>query len=229
MRLRNIKGSREAIAANPFVVSDPAQHRGHWAELFDGQRPLAIEVGMGKGQFLMETARRHPEFSFLGIEKYSSVLIRALQKQEEQRLPNVLFLRMEAELLPEVFAPGEVALIYLNFSDPWPKARHANRRLTSGRFLDRYRQILSNEGRIECKTDNAAFFAFSREAYRQAGWRELYVTQDLHQSPLAADNVMTEYEEKFSALGNPIYKFCIAPPEQTAHADTAKGDDIALP
>ncbi len=209
MRLRNIRGSRERIEENRFVINDPGSYHGRWKELFGNDHPLHIEIGMGKGKFISEMAALHPEINYLGIEKYSSVLIRALDKQEETEAPNLRFIRMEAEEVCEVFAPGEADRIYLNFSDPWPKDRHAKRRLTSREFLRRYDQILAEGGQIEFKTDNRPLFDFSVDEAREAGWQILVCTYDLHHSEFAEGNVMTEYEEKFSALGNPIHKYII--------------------
>ena len=158
----------------------------------------------------MDMARLHPEVNFVGIEKYSSVLLRAIQKMEEDPLANVKFIRMDAEEIGEVFAPGEVDRIYLNFSDPWPKDRHAKRRLESRQFLARYDRILKKDGRIEFKTDNRELFAFALEELEAAGWSADAVTWDLHRDPVLNEgNVMTEYEERFSALGNPICKYII--------------------
>ncbi len=210
MRLRNIPGSREAIASSDFVIHEDVmtEKKGHWNEVFGNSLPIYIEVGMGKGQFITRMASMHPDRNFIGIEKYSSVLIRALEKREQMTdLHNLYFLRMEAEDLPQVFAPGEAAGIYLNFSDPWPKDRHAKRRLPSKEFLARYDQILAPEGRIEFKTDNRDLFKFSLEQAEEAGWTVEQLTWDLHHDPAMMEgNVMTEYEERFSAKGNPIHK-----------------------
>lgn len=168
---------------------------------------------MGKGRFIMEMAARHPENNYIGIEMYDSVLLRALQKMEElqEKPANLLFIRMDARTLPEVFEKGEVERIYLNFSDPWPKDRHAKRRLTSRQFLERYDQILAPEGRVEFKTDNRELFEFSLEEAGEAGWKVLASTFDLHHDEeLMRGNVMTEYEEKFSSMGNPIHKMIAA-------------------
>ena len=210
MRLRNIPGSREAIASSDFVIHEDVmtEKKGHWNEVFGNSLPIYIEVGMGKGQFITRMASMHPDRNFIGIEKYSSVLIRALEKREQMAdLRNLYFLRMEAEDLPQVFGPGEAAGIYLNFSDPWPKDRHAKRRLPSKEFLARYDQILAPEGRIEFKTDNRDLFKFSLEQAEEAGWTVEQLTWDLHHDPAMMEgNVMTEYEERFSAKGNPIHK-----------------------
>ena len=210
MRLKNVPGSREAIAQSRFVIHDPQEQKGKWAEAFGRKAPLHIEIGTGKGRFLMELAALHPEIDYIGIEKYSSVLLRAIQKMEERELPNVRFIRMDAEEITEVFGPGEADRIYLNFSDPWPTDRHAKRRLPSRQFLNRYAQILKPEGTIEFKTDNRALFDFALEELEPAGWRAEEVTFDLHADErLMQGNVMTEYEERFSAAGNPICKYII--------------------
>lgn len=210
MRLRNITGSREMIRESGFVVHEPEEMRGRWKEAFGSDAPLHVEIGMGKGRFLMDMARLHPEISYIGIEKYSSVLLRAIQKMQEDPLPNVKFIRMDAEEIEAVFGEGEVDRIYLNFSDPWPKDRHAKRRLESRQFLKRYDRILKKGGQIEFKTDNRELFAFALEELPEAGWRAKAVTWDLHGDPAMNEgNVMTEYEERFSSLGNPICKYII--------------------
>ena len=155
----------------------------------------------------MELARRNPDINYLGMERYSSVLLRALQKMEEEPLPNLYFLCEDAAELPEMFATGELNRIYLNFSDPWPKDRHAKRRLTSRQFFARYDAILKPDGRLEFKTDNQDLFTFSLEEIPEAGWHLDASTRDLHHdSVLNEGNIMTEYEEKFSSKGNPICK-----------------------
>lgn len=209
MRLRNVKGSRETIAANEFALKNPEQYKGKWNEVFEQNLPIHIEIGMGKGQFLMKMAELHPDIHYIGIEKYSSVLVRALEKIEENPLPNIHFIRMDAENITQVFEKGEVEQIYLNFSDPWPKDRHAKRRLTSRQFLERYDNILKDNGKIIFKTDNRALFDFSLEEVKAAGWSVELCTFDLHHSEYLEGNVMTEYEEKFVKKGNPICKMVI--------------------
>ena len=185
--------------------------KGKWREAFGNDHPVYVEIGMGKGRFLMDMARLYPEINFIGIEKYSSVLLRAVQKLEEEELPNVRLIRMDAEDLENVFAQGELDRIYLNFSDPWPKDRHAKRRLESRQFLARYNQILKKDGTIEFKTDNRALFDFALEEVEAAGWTLKEKTFDLHaDARLNEGNVMTEYEERFSAQGNPICKYIIS-------------------
>lgn len=206
MRLRHIKGSEESIGTSPYVIQDPKAHRGQWCKLFGNNHPIEVEVGMGKGKFIMELAQNHPEINYIGIERYSSVLLRGLQKREEMELSNIWFLCVDAKELAEVFEEREVDKIYLNFSDPWPKDRHAKRRLTSPEFMAVYDKVLAKDGRVEFKTDNRGLFEYSLESIPAAGWQIEEKTFDLHNSPMAADNVMTEYETKFVAKGNAICK-----------------------
>ena len=206
MRLRHIKGAEEEIANSPFVVQDPAAFKGRWCELFGNSNPVHIEIGMGKGRFIMELAGQNPGINYIGIERYSSVLLRGLQKRAGLTLPNIYFIRLDALGLSEVFGENEVERIYLNFSDPWPKDRHAKRRLTSERFLAVYDKILQQDGQIEFKTDNRDLFEYSLESIPAAGWQVSWMTFDLHRSEVAASNVMTEYEIKFASEGHPICK-----------------------
>lgn len=211
MRLRNVTGSREVIAESDYVVHEPQQYKGKWKELFGNENPIRIEIGMGKGRFIMDLARMNPQINYIGIEKYSSVLIRGIQKMEQDPLPNLYFIRMDAEEIVDVFGSEEVEKIYLNFSDPWPKDRHAKRRLPSREFLHRYDEILKKDGNLEFKTDNHDLFQFALEELEPAGWHLDEVTEDLHHDEkMMQGNVMTEYEEKFSSKGNPIYKYVIS-------------------
>ncbi|MDW2800427.1 tRNA (guanosine(46)-N7)-methyltransferase TrmB [Clostridium boliviensis] len=206
MRLRHIPGSEEEIARSPYVIQNPSGKKGCWKEVFGNDNPIEIEIGMGKGRFIMELAALHPEINYVGIERYPSVLLRGLQKRAELELDNIYFMCVDAKNLEEIYAPGEVEKIYLNFSDPWPKDRHEKRRLTSEDFLAVYNQILRPDGVLEFKTDNKGLFDYSLEAIPAAGWKIVDFTYDLHHSEMGAGNVMTEYEEKFSSKGNPIYK-----------------------
>lgn len=207
MRLRNIPGADEAIADSSHCIQEPMAEKGRWHLIFGNENPIHIEIGMGKGQFIMKLAKEHPDINYIGIERYSSVLLRALQKMEIEPLPNIRFLCMDASIITEVFDKEEVAKIYLNFSDPWPKERHAKRRLTSRQFFERYDKILARNGVVEFKTDNDDLFAFSMEEVAEAGWTLDAHTFDLHHDPVLNEgNVMTEYEEKFSSLGHPIHK-----------------------
>ncbi len=211
MRLRNVTGSREVIAACDYVIHNPQECRGLWHEVFGNGHPIRIEIGMGKGRFIMDLARQNSDINYVGIEKYSSVLIRGIQKLEADPLSNLYFIRMEAEEITSVFAEDEIDRIYLNFSDPWPKDRHAKRRLPSREFLRRYDEILIPDGVIEFKTDNHDLFQFALEELEPAGWKIVQMTEDLHHNAqMMKGNVMTEYEERFSSKGNPIYKYIIA-------------------
>ncbi len=207
MRLRNIPGSREAIAENRWCIQESEQLKGSWHQVFGNDHPVHVEIGMGKGRFLMALARENPRNNYIGIEKYSSVLLRALQKMKEAPLENIRFIRMDAETVSNIFQKGEVERIYLNFSDPWPKDRHARRRLTSRQFFARYDSILKPDGHVEFKTDNQGLFDFSLEEVKEAGWKLDGCTRDLHHDEtMNQGNIMTEYEERFSAMGNPIFK-----------------------
>lgn len=210
MRLRNVPGARDVIAGSPLVVHEPEKAKGNWNRIFKNDRPIRIEIGMGKGKFLYEMAETNPDINYVGIEKYSSVLLRALQRMEEKPVPNLLFIRMDAEHVDEVFDTEEVDRIYLNFSDPWPKDRHAKRRLTSREFLKRYDRFLKRDGVVEFKTDNRDLFDFSLEELPYAGFEAFKVTYDLHHDrEMARGNIMTEYEERFSSMGNPICKYIV--------------------
>ena len=212
MRLRNVTGSREMIAESQYVVPEEEMFElpGKWADIFENNNPIHVEIGMGKGQFIHTLAKLNPDINYVGVEKYSTVLLRAVQKMEQEELPNLVFLRMDAEDVDKVFGTGEVDKIYLNFSDPWPKDRHAKRRLPSGAFLARYDKILKKDGRLEFKTDNRDLFDFAVEELEPAGWKADVITYDLHaDEKLMEGNVMPEYEEKFSSMGNPICKYII--------------------
>ncbi len=207
MRLRHIKGSEETVIESPFVVSDPESLRGKWRDHFGNGGPLMIEIGMGKGKFITETAGLNPWIDYVGIEKYSSVLLKAIRKRERLASDpgNVEFVCADASSLGDIFAPEEVDGIYLNFPDPWPKKRYADRRLTSGKFLKIYDAILTDGGTIEFKTDNADLFDYSLDSFCDAGWKVENVTYDLaSDEELSKENVMTEYEQKFAEEGKPI-------------------------
>ena len=210
MRLRNIPGADDVIRRHPIAVKESKEYKGKWNTLFENSNPIHIEIGMGKGQFILTLAKQNPQINYIGIERYSSVLLRALEKfdtEEFCELTNVRFICMDAMELPDVFEAEEVEKIYLNFSDPWPKKRHARRRLTSTVFFAQYDKVLAKDGVVEFKTDNRPLFEFSLEQVEEAGWKLLGSTFDLHHdAAMNQGNVMTEYEEKFSAQGNPIHK-----------------------
>ena len=211
MRLRNIPRAEGVIREHRFVIKRPEDQKGCWKQVFGNRNPVYIEIGMGKGRFLLNMAKAHPNINFVGIERYSSVLLRAIEKfdtEEFCELKNVRFVCMDARNVEDVFAQDEVSRIYLNFSDPWPKARHARRRLTSVEFLARYEKNLCEGGLLEFKTDNTELFRFSLEQLEEAGWPLECFTFDLHHNEVMNQgNIMTEYEEKFSSKGNPVNKF----------------------
>lgn len=209
------------MVESPYVIQDPKSWKGRWSDVFGNDNPIHVEIGMGKGRFITTLALENPDINYVGIEKYSSVLIRALEKREKIEVSNLVFIRMDAEELTDVFGYHEVSRIYLNFSDPWPKDRHAKRRLTSQEYFGRYNQVLKNEGTVEFKTDNRELFLFSLESVEISGWNLVLSTADLHHSIYCADNVMTEYEERFSSQGNPIYKM-VADRQPAASVNTGE-------
>jgi tRNA (guanine-N7-)-methyltransferase len=192
------------------VIQKPEEQKGRWAQVFGNENPIHIEIGMGKGKFITTLAKQNPEINYIGIERYSSVLLRAVERlqKEEEQVPNLFFICIDAAEIADYFAEDEVDKIYLNFSDPWPKARHAKRRLTSRVFFERYTHVLKMGEYVEFKTDNHDLFEFSLDELREiADWELIAYTYDLHHEPeMNEGNVMTEYEEKFSGMGNPIHK-----------------------
>jgi len=206
MRLRNKPWAKDKINAYPqYVVPNPDKVKGNWTELFGNNHPLHIEVGTGKGQFIVGMAKKNPEINFIGIELQESVIVSALDRLIEAELPNVKLLNINANDLENYFDKNEVSRIYLNFSDPWPKKRHEKRRLTYQSFLKIYENILIDGGEIHFKTDNRGLFEYSLVSFSHYGLTLNFVSLDLHQSEFE-DNIMTEYEEKFSKKGNPIYR-----------------------
>lgn len=208
MRLRKVKGASETIAAHPeIVIPNGEELKGNWQSVFEKEQPIYIEVGMGKGQFMIGMAKQNPHLNFIGIEKFDSVMVRALEKVlEVGELPNLKLLKIDAEDLTDIFAENEVEGVYLNFSDPWPKPRHAKRRLTHENFLTRYEQITVPNGYLRFKTDNRLLFEYSLVSVTGYGMKLEDVALDLHQREALDWNIMTEYEEKFSAKGQPIYR-----------------------
>lgn len=214
MRLKHIPKAENIIQESPICIDDPISYKGHWNESFSNNNPINIEIGMGKGKFLVGMANKYPDINFIGIEKYSSVLYKAVNKIDNEK--NIRLICNDATLLSEFFEKNEVSKIYLNFSDPWPKARHEKRRLTSGRFLDNYEKIIINGGLLEFKTDNVDLFDYSCESISdKKGWSILNKTYDLWNDPvLSENNITTEYEEKFAAKGQKICKLIAAYEEQ---------------
>lgn len=207
MRLRNNPKANEILENySDIVVSNPKQHYGQWHHLFGNDYPIYIEIGMGKGDFIIENAKQYPDINFIGIEKFPSVMVGALKKvDEELPLKNLRFMKEDAIELKEIFQSGEVSRIYLNFSDPWPKKKHTKRRLTSETFLPIYQSILKHDGKLILKTDNRSLFEYSLISFQQFGLQFHDVCLDLHHSEGYDDNIQTEYERKFSPFG-PIYR-----------------------
>lgn len=204
MRLKNVKGANDIIIKGLYYIDNPSIYKGKWNKLFNNDNPLYIELGMGKGDFIINNALKYPNINFIGIEKYDSVIVRAIQKSNELELNNLKLLRLDVININDVF-DKEIDKIYLNFSDPWPKERHAKRRLTSNIFLDKYSKIFKNDYIIEMKTDNIDLFDYSIESLSNYGYDILYLTNDLHNENI--DNIETEYEHKFSSNGVKINKF----------------------
>lgn len=204
MRLRNVKNKDNIMAMGRYYIDNPMDYKGIWNDVFSNNNPIYIEIGMGKGDFIVENAKNNPDINYIGIEKYDSVIVRAIQKSNELELDNLKLIRLDAIFLDKVF-DKEVDLIYLNFSDPWPKDRHEKRRLTSYNFLSIYDKIFKDRARIEMKTDNIDLFNYSLDSLENYGYDICYVTNDLHKENVY--NVMTEYEKKFSSLGVKINKF----------------------
>ena len=203
MRLRNVKGAKEKILSSRYNIDNPFDNINNWNKVFNNSNPIYIEIGMGKGKFIIENAINNPDINYIGIEKFDSVIVRAIEKVEELDIPNLKFIRMDATRIDEVFNK-EIDKIYLNFSDPWPKDRHAKRRLTSPIFLEKYDKVFRNDNIIEMKTDNIDLFNYSVDSLKEYGYNIEYITNDLHKENV--DNIMTEYEERFSKLNIKINK-----------------------
>ena len=202
MRLRNVKNKDEIMKQAKSLEENPIKNKGKWNEVFGNDNPIYIEIGMGKGKFIIENAIKFPEINFIGIEKYDSVIARALEKVDE--LPNLKMIRMNAMEIEDVF-DKEIDLIYLNFSDPWPKKRHQDRRLTSHQFLDKYTKIFKNDNIIVQKTDNRNLFEYSVVSLSTYKYEIEEIFLDLYKDDLT-DNISTEFEDKFVKLNLPIYK-----------------------
>ncbi|MED4781443.1 tRNA (guanosine(46)-N7)-methyltransferase TrmB [Brevibacillus choshinensis] len=206
MRLRNIPGAESALREYPTFVDNPVSFKGRWRERFGNDNPIHVEIGCGKGRFINTLAERHPDVNFIAVELKAEVVLRAVQRTEYREIPNLAFVQFNAAVLTDLFADHEISRLFLNFSDPWPKSRHAKRRLTYASFLNTYRQVLKSDGEIHMKTDNEKLFEFSLNQFASERFQMHHITFDLHQSKLAADNVMTEYEERFSSRGQRIYR-----------------------
>lgn len=203
MRLRNVKGAKEIIESSNYVVLNYKEHKGKYNKLFGNDNPIHVEIGMGKGKFIIDNALKYPNINFIGIEKYDSVVVRAIQKLDNKDIPNLKIIRMDALEIDDVFN-HEISKIYLNFSDPWPKDRHAHRRLSSELFLKKYDTIFKNSKNIIMKTDNRKLFEYSLKSFIDYGYKINDISLDMH-GDIYPDNIMTEYEGKFVSKGNQIY------------------------
>lgn len=204
MRLKNIKGASERILEGKYFINNPNEYKGKWHKLFNNNNPIYIEIGMGKGNFIIKNAIENPNINYIGIEMYDSVILRAVEKTNELELNNLYLIRTDARLIEDVF-DKEIDLIYLNFSDPWPKERHAKRRLTSPRFLARYDNIFRGDNHITMKTDNLDLFNYSVDSLKEYGYTINEISNDLHKEK---DNIITtEYEDKFTSKGMKINYF----------------------
>ncbi|AFH59750.1 tRNA (guanosine(46)-N7)-methyltransferase TrmB [Paenibacillus caseinilyticus] len=213
MRLRGRKGIKEALEAQPeLVVLEPEMYKGKWSEAFGNDRPIHVEFGMGKGRFISQLSALNPEINYIGVDMYDELIRRGSEKAKESReehggdLSNLRLVRFNIEHIENMFEAGEIERIYLNFSDPWPKKRHARRRLTHAGFVNKYRVILNERGEIHFKTDSRSLFEFSLNSFCDLGIRLRNISLDLHAEGLRTDLVMTEYETKFSGKGMPIFR-----------------------
>ena len=203
MRQRNVKNKKDIINSSKYIILNPEDYIGNWKKLFNNSNPIYIEIGMGKGDFILGNAINYPNINFIGIEKYDSIIALAIKKIEKIELNNLKLIRMDALNIDNVFKK-EIDKIYLNFSDPWPKERHAKRRLTSNVFLEKYDNVFVNNKIIEMKTDNQGLFEYSLISFNDYGYKIKEISLDLHHSN-KENNIMTEYEKKFSSKNNRIY------------------------
>ena len=198
MRIRNVKNKEEILDNCSFLLSNPKEYKGKFKELFNNDNPIYLEIGMGKGQFIYQNAKKYKDINFIGIERFDSIMAKAILKME--KLDNLILIKYDANLIDDLF-DHEIDKIYLNFSDPWPKNRHENRRLTSKLFLEKYKNIFKDKERIEVRTDNRDFFLYSVESLGDMG----YLLNDVSFNYQAPDLIMTEYESKFRGKGANIY------------------------
>ena len=202
MRLRNVKGASKRIEQSPYIINNYKDYKGNFSSLFLNNNPINIEIGMGKGLFIINMAKNNPDINYIGIEKFDSVMVRAIEKLESENIPNLKLIKMDAEKVDEIFNQ-EIDKVYLNFSDPWPKDRHEKRRLTSKIFLNKYDKIFKSLKNIVFKTDNRKLFEYSLKSFTDYGYQIKMISLDLHNDEIP--NVETEYEIKFSSKGYPIY------------------------
>lgn len=203
MRLKKIKGAEEKIKESKYVIQNPRDYKGKYSSLFNNDNDIEIEIGMGKGTFIINKAKQNPNINYIGIEKFDSVIVRAVEKLQNEKLENLKLIKMDAEEINEIFQ-NEINLIYLNFSDPWPKKRHSKRRLSSIKFLEKYDNLFKGTKRIIMKTDNRKLFEYSIKSFTDYNYKIEKISLDLYDDDLK-DNIPTEYENKFVSLGQRIY------------------------
>jgi tRNA (guanine-N7-)-methyltransferase len=204
VRLRNVKGAKEIIDNSPYIIKNPIDYKGDYQKIFENNNPIHIEIGMGKGDFIIENAKKYPNINFIGIEKFDSVIVRAVQKLENEEIPNLKLIKIDANEIDDVF-DKEISVIYLNFSDPWPKARHAKRRLSSEIFLNKYDSVFIDKKRIIMKTDNRKLFEYSIKSFTDYGYKIEDISLNLYEDDIK-NNIPTEYETRFHNRGCLIYK-----------------------
>lgn len=204
MRLRNVKGAKEIIDNSSYIIKNPIDYKGNYQKIFENNNPIHIEIGMGKGDFVIENAKKYPNINFIGIEKFDSVIVRAVQKLENEEIPNLKLIKIDANEIDDVF-DKEISVIYLNFSDPWPKARHAKRRLSSEIFLNKYDSVFIDKKRIIMKTDNRKLFEYSIKSFTDYGYKIEDISLNLYEDDIK-NNIPTEYETRFHNRGCLIYK-----------------------
>lgn len=202
MRLRNVKGAALIIEKSSYVIKNPEQYKGNFAKLFNNNNPIHLEIGSGKGDFIINMAKKYPDINFIGLEMFDSIMVRITEKLVNEDIPNLKLIKMDATYINDVFE-HDIDTLYLNFSDPWPKKRHEHRRLTSLRFLKRYDSIFKTKKIIIQKTDNRKLFEYSLKSFTDYNYKIEELSLNLHLDDY--DNVKTEYERKFSSLGYPIY------------------------
>lgn len=213
MRRRKIKGSDQKLMSySDLVVINAEKNKGKWREIFGNDKPIHLEVGIGRGSFVRKLAERNKDINYIGIETKEEVMLYGVRESDELGLENIKFVWQNAQTLEDFFEKGEVERIYLNFSDPWPKARHSKRRLTHQNFLDMYKKVLPEKGEVHFKTDHVDLFEFSLNSFSDNGWRLKNVSLDLYKN-LPEDNVPTDYETKFVAKGLKIYRLEAVSPE----------------
>ncbi len=202
MRLKNVKNAKEKVAKSEYIIENPEEYKGNYKKVFKNENDIHIEIGMGKGNFIINMAKKYPGINFIGIEMFDSVIVRAVEKLENEEISNLKLIKFDATNIENIFQ-NEISTIYLNFSDPWPKNRHEKRRLTSDRFLNKYEKIFKEKCHIIQKTDNRKLFEFSLISYVNYGYKIKEISLDLNKDE--KENIQTEYEEKFTNLGYPIY------------------------